>query len=168
MTSALPAEVEVFVSIGSNVRPQENLRLAHEELSNTYGELQTSRVYRSEAVGFEGDDFLNMVVGFHTREKPQALLDHIEELHTAAKRVRTDNRFSPRTLDIDLLLYGQLVSQRLKIPHHDIDRYAFVAGPLAELAPALEHPVSGKTMAELWRDFDRSACPLECVDIGLN
>jgi len=168
VTNAAPVEVEVFVSIGSNVRPQENLRRAHEALSGAYGDLQSSRVYQSQAVGFEGDDFLNMVVGFHTCERPQALLDHIEELHASAKRVRTDNRFSPRTLDVDLLLYGRMVSQRLKIPHPDIDDYAFVARPLAELAPELEHPVSGKTMARLWKEFDRSACPLKCVDIGLN
>ena len=160
--------VEVFVSLGSNIRPAENLRQAHDELSATYGELQSSPVYRTPSMGFEGDDFLNMVIGFHTSEQPQALLEHIEEMHDLAERVRTDNPNSPRTLDVDLLLYGSMVSRRLKIPHGDIGRYAFVVGPLAELAPDLKHPVSGKSMAELWREFDASDCPLDRVDIGLN
>jgi len=161
-------EVEVFVSIGSNISPADYLRMAHDDLAATYGDLKSSHVYRSHAVGFEGDDFLNMVIGFHTSEAPQALLDHIEVMHQSAGRVRTDNPFSPRTLDVDLLLYGDLVNRQLKIPHQDIDSYAFVVCPLAELAPGLIHPVSGKSMAELWQAFDKASCPIDRVDIGLN
>ncbi len=162
------AGVEVYVSLGSNIAPVEHLRQAYQELAATYGELHSSHVYRTAAVGFDGDDFLNMVIGFHTREKPQAVLEHIEEMHDTAERVRTDNPNSPRTLDVDLLLYGSMVSRRLNLPHGDIDRYAFVAGPLAELAPDLRHPVSGKTMAELWAGFDAGERDLQPVDIGLN
>lgn len=168
MNSSVSDDVAVFVSIGSNIRPAANLRMARDDLAATYGDLQSSHVYRSQAVGFEGDDFLNMVIGFHTGEEPQALLDHIEDMHESAGRVRTDNPFSPRTLDVDLLLYGDLVNRRLKIPHQDIDSYAFVVRPLAELAPDLVHPVSGKSMAELWQAFDKDSCPIDRVDIGLN
>ncbi len=166
--ASAPEEVEGFVSLGSNIRPIDNLRQAYNELSATYGELKASPVYRTPSVGFDGDAFLNMVIGFSTCETPQALLEHIEEMHHKAERVRTDNPDSPRTLDIDLLLYGSMVSRRLKIPHRDIDRYTFVLGPLADLAPQLRHPVSGKSMAELWDEFDASECPLTPVDIGLN
>ncbi len=164
--SAMP--VDVYVSVGSNIRPKDNLKLACDNLSHAYGDLQLSPVYRSRPVGFEGDDFLNMVVGFQTFEKPQSLLEQFEVLHQAAQRERQANPYSPRTLDLDLLLYGTLVSRQLNIPHHDIDKYPFVIGPLAELAPRLEHPVSGQTMAELWEKFDRSQCPMQRVDLDLD
>jgi len=160
--------VDVYVSVGSNICPADNLRLACAELADTYGELHLSPVYRSRSVGFEGDDFLNMVIGFSTLEKPQALLGSFQALHRAARRVWEADPYSPRTLDVDLLLYGNLVSKPLNVPHHDIDKYPFVAGPLAELAPLLKHPVSGRTMAELWQDFDRSDCAMQRVDLELD
>ena len=167
MTNAAPVEVEVFVSIGSNVRPQENLRRAHEALSGAYGELQSSRVYQSQAVGFEGDDFLNMVIGFSTTDEPEKIVEKLEEVHETAKRERQENPFSSRTLDLDLLLYGDLVRQRLKLPREDIEKYGFVLGPLAEVAPALRHPVSGLTMREIWDDFDHRAHPMRKVPVRL-
>lgn len=168
MSNSQPVDVDVYVSVGSNIRPAENLRRAHHGLAAAYGNLCSSHVYRSKAIGFEGDDFLNMVIGFQTGDEPQQVLDHIERLHEAAQRVRTDNPFSPRTLDVDLLLYGDTVDPALNIPHQDIDRYAFVVGPLAELAPDLRHPVSGESMAELWDAFDAGADTIERVDIGLD
>lgn len=160
--------VAVYVSLGSNICPEDNLKLACTGLRDAYGDLSLSPVYRSQSIGFEGDDFLNMVIGFSTSEPPQVLLDHFEVLHRAANRVRQADPYSPRTLDLDLLLYGNLVSRELGIPHHDIDKYSFVVGPLAELAPQQKHPVSGLTMAELWEQFDRSDCPMQRVDLDLD
>ncbi len=160
----MPAEaVRAFASLGSNIAPEQNLRLACRELTTALGPLQLSTVYRSRPVGFRGDDFLNLVVGFDTRLSPQALHALFEVIHTHAGRVRLPDPYSPRTLDIDLLLHGNAVLPELKIPHPDIDKYPFVIGPLAELAPQLRHPVSGRTMAELWAAFDRSACPMTAV-----
>ena len=101
--------VDVFVSLGSNIRPAENLRIACDDLHREYGELSLSNVYQTPAVGFDGEDFLNMVVGFRTCEEPQQLLNHFEVMHENAERVRTENPNSPRTLDVDLLLYGGLI-----------------------------------------------------------
>ncbi len=156
--------VRAYVSLGSNMEPEKHLRLACRELDAAVGPLQLSVVYRSRPVGFRGDDFLNMVVGFDTTLSPETLLALFETIHAKANRVRLPDPYSPRTLDIDLLLYGDAVHEALKIPHHDIDKYPFVLGPLAELAPDLVHPLSGKTLAGLWREFDRSTCPMVAVE----
>jgi len=168
MTSVAVAPVAAYVSIGSNIAPERNLRMACQELREDFGELQLSSVHRSPAVGFDGDDFLNMVVGFTTTEQPQALLERMEELHRLARRVRLADLYSPRTLDLALLLYGILVQAALKLPHHDIDKYAFVLCPLAEIAPDLPHPVSGKSMAELWAEFDSHDCRMTRVPLRLD
>ncbi|MEE4184554.1 MAG: 2-amino-4-hydroxy-6-hydroxymethyldihydropteridine diphosphokinase [Gammaproteobacteria bacterium] len=164
MTDTAAPTVEVYVSAGSNIRPEENLQLACRELHADFGELSLSSVYRNPAVGFAGDDFLNMVIGFRTAADPAAVKARMEEVHALAKRQRQADPFSPRTLDLDVLLYGDLVEQQLKLPHDDIEKYGFVLGPLAEIAPELRHPVSGKTIAELWSAFDNAAAPLTRVD----
>jgi 2-amino-4-hydroxy-6-hydroxymethyldihydropteridine diphosphokinase len=164
MTDSAAAAVDVYVSAGSNIRPEENLQLACRELQADFGELSLSSVYRNPAVGFAGDDFLNMVIAFRTSAEPEQVLARMEEVHTLARRERQANPFSPRTLDLDVLLYGDLVEQQLKLPHADIEKYGFVLGPLAELAPQLRHPVSGKTMAELWQAFDHSGAELTRVE----
>jgi len=160
--------VDVFVSVGSNIEPERNLRLACNELEQDFGALSLSPVYRNPAVGFEGEDFLNMVIGFRSASAPEYIVARMEDLHQKAKRVRQQNPFSPRTLDVDVLLYGDLVRRRLKLPHGDIDKYGFVLGPLAEIAPDILHPVNGKTMQALWDDFDEASTPMTQVDIGLN
>lgn len=167
MTSGVAPGVDVYISAGSNIRPEENLQLACRELQADFGELSLSSVYRNPAVGFAGDDFLNMVIGFRTSAEPEQVKARMEELHTLARRKRQANPFSPRTLDLDVLMYGDLVARQLKLPHGDIDKYGFVLGPLAEIAPQLRHPVSGKTMAELWSAFDNSDAPLTRVDCAL-
>lgn len=161
------APVNVYVSAGSNIAPATNLRMACRRLEAVYGELTLSSVYQNEAVGFDGDDFLNMVIGFSTREKPEKIVERLELLHTLAHRKRQVNPFSSRTLDLDLLLYGDLVQHGLKIPHYDIEKYGFVLGPLAEVAPQLRHPVRGETMKKLWDNFDKSQAPMQKVDIGI-
>lgn len=157
--------VDVYVSAGSNVAPGENLRLACRELTRRFGQLAMSGVYRNPPVGFTGDDFLNLVLRFHTAELPAAIVEELERLHVLAGRVRGPERFAPRTLDLDLLLYGDAVisEHAIRVPREDILKYGFVLGPLAELAPDLRHPVTGQTMMELWTGFDQLKFPLERV-----
>jgi len=161
------APVNVFLSAGSNIEPADNLKMACEELAGEYGDLMLSSVYQNSAVGFDGDDFLNMVIGFSTTEPPEQVVTRLEGLHEKAKRERKSNPFSSRTLDLDLLLYGDLVRQRLKLPREDIEKYGFVLGPLAEVAPELRHPVKQLPMRKLWDGFDQDSNPMEKVDIGL-
>ena len=160
-----PAPVQVYVGIGSNIEPERHLRFAVRRLGEFFGKLDLSTVWRSRAVGFAGEDFLNLVAGFTTHESPAAIVGVLEQLHTEAGRLRGAEPMSPRTLDLDLLLYGNAVMNSPSLPHRDILRYGFVLGPLAELAPGLRHPVSGLTMADLWDRFDRSGQPMQAVEL---
>jgi 2-amino-4-hydroxy-6-hydroxymethyldihydropteridine diphosphokinase len=169
MTGVPGPVVTAYVSAGSNIEPLANLRLAVRELRSRYGLLRLSPVYRTPAVGFAGDDFLNFVVAFDTAEPPGDVVAELERLHGLAGRQRGPNAFSARTLDLDLLLYGDAVLPEppIKVPRDDIRKYAFVLGPLADLAPGLIHPVSGESIGALWARFDRSAQPLTPVDVDL-
>ena len=143
----------VFVGAGSNIHPRANLEAACRGLKERYREIELSPLYRSPAAGFSGPDFLNLVVGFRTEEAPAEIVERLAELEADAGRDRSAGKFSSRTLDLDLLLYGDLIDASLKLPHPDIQRYAFVLKPLADLAPELRHPATGATLAELWRSF---------------
>ena len=158
--------VDVYVSAGSNVAPEDNLRLACRELRRRFGPLDISATFRNPSVGFAGDDFLNLVLRFRTAESPATVVAELERLHGLAGRVRGADRFAPRTLDLDLLLYGAAVLPEagIRVPREDILKYGFVLGPLAELAPDLRHPVTGQTMAGLWAAFDQARYPLQRVD----
>ncbi len=158
---------QVYLSAGSNIEPEDNLRLACQELARTYGSLELSAVYRNAATGFDGDDFLNMVIGFRTDESPEQVIERLERIHQQANRIRSANPFSSRTLDLDLLLYGGVVKHVLKLPHTDIEKYSFVARPLAEIAPEQKHPVSGLTMQEIWDAFEPDQHPLEEIELNL-
>ena len=166
MAERVAAPVIAYVSIGSIVEPAKNVRLALDQLRRRFGPLVASGVYRNHAEGFSGEDFLNLVVGFATQEAPAAIVDELERLHVVAGRVRGPDRFAPRTLDLDLLLYGDAVIPELQVPRRDITEYSFVLGPLAEIAPDLRHPVTGETMATLWARFDQARHPLERLPLA--
>ena len=159
----------VFVSVGSNVDRLRNVRSAVAALRRQFGELLLSRVYDTEAVGFDGPSFLNLVAGFDTAESVfdvAARLRHIEKEHG---RKRNGSRFAPRTLDLDLLLYGDLVLEEggVCVPRDEITRFAFVLCPMAEIAPQLNHPVIGRSFAELWQGFAQPGQRLSPVEIRL-
>jgi 2-amino-4-hydroxy-6-hydroxymethyldihydropteridine diphosphokinase len=162
-----PEAVNVYLSVGSNVEPERHIRLALAVLARRFGPLDCSPVYRNSPIGFDGDDFLNLVAAFKTDEPGAEVIAALEHTHDLAGRERDGERFGPRVLDIDLLLYGDAVDASLRVPRDDIERYAFVLRPLADLAPALRHPVSGVTMAELWSGFDDEAHPMQRVDLDL-
>ena len=157
----------VYLGLGSNVEAEKNLRNAVSELRCRYGEIRLSRVYRNAALGFEGDEFLNLVVGFESDESPAGILGDIAAIHAIAGRIRGPDRFRSRTLDIDLLLYGGLVDPGLRVPRPDILSYSFVLRPLAELAPREVHPQTGRTYAAHWQEFDANSHPLTPVDVIL-
>ncbi len=156
----------VYVGLGSNIDPEENLRLGVSELRSLYGDVVVSNVYRNAAVGFEGADFLNLVAGFESDDEPVEIARRIERIHDLAGRERGDDRFASRALDIDLLLYGDLVvdSPPLQLPRSDVLEYSFVLRPLAEIAPDLVHPVTGLTMARHWQECDAGRHPLTLVE----
>jgi len=155
----------VFVSIGSNIDREQNIDVALREMTVAWGELQLSSVYESDAVGFDSAPFYNLVTGFNSDESPRVIQHRLHAIEDSNGRLRT-SELSARTLDLDLLLYGDLIMSegKLVLPRTDIDRYAFVLAPLAEIAGNEHHPVSGVSYAELWAAFDASQQQLTRVD----
>ncbi|GAB4295220.1 MAG: 2-amino-4-hydroxy-6-hydroxymethyldihydropteridine diphosphokinase [Thiohalomonadaceae bacterium] len=152
----------VYVSIGSNIEREQNIRAGVADLKARFGALLLSSVYESEAVGFAGDSFYNLVAGFDTTLTPQQVAAELRAIEEAHGRARNGPRFSSRTLDIDLLLYDDLVLHEgtLAIPRDEITKNAFVLWPLAEIAPQLTHPQAGVSYGALWEAFDKQSQPL--------
>ena len=145
----------VYVSIGSNIDRERNMRAAIESLRARFGPVTVSSTYESESVGFAGDNFYNTVAAFDTDLAAGAVIDILRSIEAQQGRVRDGERFASRTLDIDLLLYGDLVehSDTLDVPPAELEKYAFVLLPLSEIAPDLRHPETGVTFANMWRGF---------------
>jgi 2-amino-4-hydroxy-6-hydroxymethyldihydropteridine diphosphokinase len=156
---------EVYVAAGSNIAPEHNLELAVAALAREFPGSRFSPWYRNRAAGFEGDDFINLVAGFATALSPPALLERLHAIEAQCGRERNSPRWAPRSMDLDILLYGELVcvGPSLILPRPDLLKRAYMLGPLADLAPDLKHPTAGKTIGELWREFDRCAHPLELI-----
>jgi 2-amino-4-hydroxy-6-hydroxymethyldihydropteridine diphosphokinase len=152
---------DVYLGLGSNLEPRQNLALAVRELGRRFEIVRLSPVYRNAAVGFDGADFLNAVVCIRTEKSPAEIVAELEAIHDLAGREREADSFVSRTLDIDLLLYGDAVIEDSRVPRDDVLDYGFVLGPLADIAPDLVHPVTGRTIAAHWAAFDRDARPLQ-------
>ena len=154
----------VYVSIGSNLDRRQKIAAALQMLAEEYGELQQSSVYESAAVGFDSPAFYNLVVGFQTADAPRTVQDKLHDMENRCGRLRTAE-LAARTMDLDLLLYDDLVISegKLVLPRSDITRYAFVLGPLAEIAGERRHPVSGERFADMWSAFDVQQQPLQRV-----
>lgn len=157
--------VWVYISLGSNIEREANTRAGVNALRDQYGELILSSVYESEAVGFEGDSFYNMVIAVKTEQPVQQVAQSLRQIEEDNGRDRSGAKFSSRTLDLDLLLYDELIlnQQGLQIPRDEILHRAFVLWPLAEVAPDLKHPVVGKSYAQLWFEFDKNKEQLKPV-----
>ena len=156
----------VYVAAGSNVEPRHHLALASRELCREFPGVRFSPWYQNKAVGFEGDDFINLVAGFDTGLPLDEVLPRLHAIETLCGRPRGAPRWAPRSMDLDMLLYGELVRDepKLKLPRPDLLKRAFMLGPLVDLAPGLVHPTLKLTIAELWEQFDRAAHPLVRVE----
>lgn len=158
-----------YLGLGSNLDAEQNLQLASRELRNRFSLQKISTAYRSKALGFDGADFLNAVACIETELTPQELCRELDLIHDLAGRTRRSEKFVSRTLDIDLLLYDQLVLNEppVRLPREDVLQYSFVLRPLAEIAPDYRHPVTGKLLSDHWREFDAASHPLSAVDLIL-
>jgi len=141
----------VYVSIGSNIDKEDNIPSAVSALQEHFGLLEISNVYETKAIGFEGGDFHNLVIGFDTEHSPKVVSQILKQIEAEHDRTHGKEKFESRTLDLDQLLYGDLVIQMdgVNLPHPDILRYSFVLKPLAELAGEVEHPEEEQTIDAL-------------------
>lgn len=154
---------EVYVAAGSNVEPARHMSQAVAELERAFAGVRFSSWYRNRALGFDGEDFINLVAGFVTPLPVRAVLERLHAIEARCGRSREAPRWAPRSMDLDVLLYDDLTCEEpgLKLPRPDLLKRAYMLGPLAELAPDLIHPTAGVSIGELWRRFDRDAHPLE-------
>lgn len=156
---------KAYLSLGSNVEAERNLRSAFAALSARFGSIVASMTYRFPAVGFDGPDFLNAAAVIDSDLDPQALNVWLHELEDAHGRDRSGPRFGDRPLDIDIVFYDDLVLSgpgHLQLPRDEL-RHAFVLRPLAEIAPDFVDPRSGRTLAALWADSPERDVP--CVPV---
>lgn len=153
---------KVLISIGSNIEPAQNIRRAVRTLINEFELVRLSIVYESRAVGFAGDNFLNLVAYVETNLDVTQLQGLFKRIEIAQGRDLKAAKFTPRTIDLDILLYDDLVQaaspehDQPQLPRAEITYNAFVLRPLAELVPNWKHPLLQQSYADLWRDFTAS------------
>lgn len=158
-----------YISIGSNIEPLRYIRSSIHSLREYYDKLILSSVYETEAVGFDGDNFYNLVVGFDTKMEVHKLVETLKQIENDNNRQRTSERFSARTLDLDLLLYDDLIlkDEIVDIPRDEILKYAFVILPLAEIAPQSLHPITKQSYRDLAQAFDTNGQAIWRVNIDI-
>lgn len=156
----------VYLGVGSNIERERYIVAGLDALQRLFGDFDHSSVYDSAAVGFEGQPFLNLVMGIDTQLSVAELAKQLRAIEFEHGRPLNATRFSARQLDIDILTYDDRVGtvDGVQLPRAEILENAFVLQPLAELAPQACHPVNGRCYAELWAEFDLTSQQLARVD----
>jgi 2-amino-4-hydroxy-6-hydroxymethyldihydropteridine diphosphokinase len=148
---------QIYISVGSNIDKERNTRSGLDAMAKVFDRIQLSTVYESEAVGFSGSHFYNLVVEAQTNYDVVSVCRALKAIEQQNGRVRGEKKFAPRTLDLDLLLFDDLITQEgVELPRAEIEYNAFVLLPLSELAPNLSHPITLKTYQQMWHEYDQS------------
>lgn len=160
---------QVFLGLGSNLEREKNIRAGLLALKKIFGEVQFSAVYESESVGFKGSNFYNLVASLQTDLTIAELSSVLKQIEDDNGRVRTGPKYSPRTLDIDILTYGDFVGVEagVDLPRAEITENAFVLLPLSELAPNELHPQLKQSYASLWASYDKTLQSLWAIKYTL-
>lgn len=149
---------QVYISLGTNINRDFHLNHGLDALAKQFGLLTLSSLFESEAIGFNGSPFYNMVIKLTTTLPIEKVCTILRNIEFSNGRSLTAKKFSPRTLDLDLLLYDDLILQQpAQIPRDEICSNAFVLWPLAEISPLLVHPVLKESYQQLWSNYDQTS-----------
>jgi len=158
----------VYVSIGSNIDKEKNIKNCLQELALNFSDLLLSPIYESESVGFEGDNFFNLVARFTTDLTVGELNQRLKVIEDNHGRERSGPKFSGRTLDIDILTYDNLVGDidGVQLPRDEITKNAFVLLPMADIAGSELHPELQVSYSRLWFFYDKEKQKLWQVELA--
>jgi 2-amino-4-hydroxy-6-hydroxymethyldihydropteridine diphosphokinase len=167
MSLLKPGHVRVFVAAGSNLEPEKNLARACAEIHHTWPDTVFSRAYRNVAVGFDGPDFINLVVGFSAAQPLESVIARLRAIETQCGRPRYAPKWASRTMDLDVLLFGDRVEKTTDytLPRPDLLKRPYMLGPLAEIAPEVMHPVAQQSIGQLWAAFERDGHEMSPVTL---
>lgn len=159
----------IYISLGSNVEREYHVQHGLKALAETFNlafeQLILSSLFESEAVGFSGNAFYNMVVGIKTHHSVEQVALKLRDVEIEYGRAVDAKKFSPRTLDLDLLLYDDLIiDSPAQLPRDEIDKNAFVLWPLSEIAPTLVHPIIKQNYQRLWQNYNKESQQLKIVN----
>ena len=149
----------VYVSIGGNIDPRRHIERCLQQLRQHFGDIECSKSYESKAVGFEGDNFINLVVKFKSDQDILLINNILRSIEDQEGRQRTNGKaFDSRTLDLDILLFGEHYGdiQGVELPRPEILEHAHVLLPLSELTGELQHPELHKTYGDINQEMDFS------------
>lgn len=158
----------VTISLGSNINPESHIRQAIVELKQQFGNLTISPVYQTAAVGFDGEDFLNLVVSFSSSAVVQVIAAELKAIEDRIGRDRSQPKFSARSIDLDLLTYDKLILNEagVQVPRHEILQNAFVLKPLSDICGSDRHPEFNKTYLQLWQEMEKRADRIELFNMS--
>jgi len=144
------SETEVYLDIGSNIDREKNIQSCVDELQTVFPDIVFSKAYESDAVGFNGDAFINLSARLHTKLSFDELNIYLKTLENKHARKRDNEKFISRTLDVDILLFGdQVLQPNIDLPREEILKFSFVLFPLSEIAGNFVHPIEKITISEL-------------------
>jgi 2-amino-4-hydroxy-6-hydroxymethyldihydropteridine diphosphokinase len=143
----------LLISVGSNIEKEKNTLAGLDALEHHFDSVSISTIYESESVGFDGNNFLNLVVAAQTSMDVAQVCQVLKEIEDKSGRIR-DKKFGNRTLDLDLLTFDDLICDTpVVLPRGEIEHNAFVLKPMAELVPNQIHPTTGRSYAQLWESY---------------
>ncbi|CAM3557668.1 2-amino-4-hydroxy-6-hydroxymethyldihydropteridine diphosphokinase [Vibrio aquimaris] len=145
---------KVYIGVGSNIEPRKHIELAIGALHEIGQNIRLSTIYECPAVGFDGDAFYNLVVEMETSQSLEEFVHQLRDIELQWGRERDCEKLQSRTVDLDIILFGQQVSkQSPELPRSDIYKYGFVIEPLRELCAELRVPNDGRTIDQIWSEL---------------
>lgn len=159
---------DIYISLGTNIDRAYHVKHGLKALAATFNipfeTLSLSSLFESEAVGFSGTAFYNMVIGIKTQCDVDQVANKLREIEINYGRTVDAKKFSPRTLDLDLLLYDNLIiNTPAQLPREEIKTNAFVLWPLSEIAPSLVHPELKINYKTLWQSYNKASQHLKII-----
>ena len=160
---------QIYISLGSNIKREhyvkQGLLSLAEAFELPFEQLTLSSLFESEAVGFNGATFYNMVIGINCSRSVDDVAEILRAIEFAHGRDHNAKKFSPRTLDLDLLLYDNLIIDLpAQLPRDEITKNAFVLWPLSQVAPELTHPIVKQSYRQLWQDYNKTTQLISIVE----